>query len=491
MRPIGGEDVHARFVVGVIGLLVAGFAVAMLPCALIDWLDGSPHWRGFAIAALLTGLFGATLALVTLPGAPRNLTRNDAFGITVFTWIGAALAASLPFLFHGLSFTDAYFEAMSGLTTTGATVISGLDDSSRGILLWRALLQWFGGVGLIVLAMAILPVLRVGGMQLFKLESSDQSGKLAPRAGEIATQIGLVYVTLTVLCMFGYLAGGLGPFDALTHAMTTLSAGGFSTSDSSFGKFGDTPAVYVSIVFMSVAAMPFALFVMAARGRPLVLFTDPQPRLFVAIALGVSVLIILHMAATGVAPGRTDSPLATVVAFNVVSVMSGTGYATADYSLWGPFTHVLMLCVMLMGGCGGSAAGGMKMFRLQIATAAAFSRFARLAHPNRIAPVRFNGRVLEDRDVKSVVIFVCIFIATTVVGTLGYSLLGYEPLTALSTGLTCVGNVGPGLGQETGPATTFASLSDAATWLSTVLMFLGRLEVMAVLVVLTPRFWRS
>ena len=480
---------HARFVVGVIGLLVAGFAVAMLPCALIDFIDGSANWRGFAISAMLTGLVGALLALIMLPGASRNLTRTDAFGITVFTWIGIALAASLPFMFHGMSFTDAYFEAMSGLTTTGATVITGLDNQSRGLLFWRSVLQWFGGIGLILLAMAILPVLRVGGMQLFKLENSDQSGKLAPRAGEIAGQIGLVYITLTGFCVLGYLAGGLGPFDAITHAMTTLSAGGFSTSDSSFGKFGHLPAVYVAIVFMAFSAMPFALFVLAARGHPFALFRDPQPRLFVAIALGASALICAQIWLTGLDPGRSDSPLATIVIFNVVSAMSGTGYATADYSLWGPFAQALFLGVMLAGGSGGSAAGGIKMFRIEIATAAAFSRFARIAHPNRIAPVRFKGRVVEERDVKSVVVFVCIFLGTTFVGMIGYSLLGYEPLTALSTALTCLANVGPGLGAETGPATTFQSLSDAATWLSTILMFLGRLELLAVLVVLTPRFW--
>jgi trk system potassium uptake protein TrkH len=237
--------------------------------------------------------------------------------------------------------------------------------------------------------------------------------------------------------------------------------------------------------------MPFALFVLAVRGKPMALLTDPQPRLFLAIVLGASALVLAYVSALGLDVSRPGEPAVVVVIFNMVSVMTGTGYATSDFGLWGPFTYWVVLLLTVFGGCGGSAAGGMKMFRLHIATSAAFARYARIAHPRRVIPVRYNGRVISDEDVKSITVFISLFLMTLVVGALGYMLLGYDTLTAVSASATAVSNVGPGLGPEIGPATTFQSFSDAATAWTTLLMFMGRLELLAVLVLVTPRFWRD
>ena len=481
---------NARPVIAIIGLLTAIIGAAMIPCALIDLADGRASWTIFGGCAFATIFIGLIAALSAWDDTLR-LGLHEAFGVTVFAWVAVTFAAAAPMALYGLSLTDAVFEATSGLTTTGATVMTGLDQTPRGLLLWRAILQWIGGVGLIVTAMAVFPALRVGGMQLFKLESSDQSDKILPRVREIAIQIGVVYLILSVLCALFYASTGLDAFEAIAHSMTTVSAGGFSTTDASFGAFYGEGAEHVATVFMCAAAMPFGLFVLFLRGDLTAFFRDPQPRLFFAILIASITLIAFWTWANDVQTGESPLHALSHITFSVASVITGTGYGTADYAQWGSLPGFVFLMLMLAGGCAGSAACGIKMFRIQIAASAALSYSKKLAHPHRVTLVRYAGRVVDESDLKSVIVFIAVFLGTWVAGILAFLAYGLDPMTALSGSAALLANVGPGLGEIIGPAGNYQSLPDIAKWTGAALMLLGRLELMVVLVMLTPRFWRD
>ncbi|MCL4133458.1 UNVERIFIED_CONTAM: hypothetical protein GTU68_014822 [Idotea baltica] len=389
-----------------------------------------------------------------------------------------------------MSLTDASFESISGLTTTGSTVLTGLDDLPRGLLLWRAILQWIGGIGIIVTAIAILPTLRVGGMQLFQLESSDVSGKFLPRVTEIASQTGLIYLFLSALCAALYYANGMSSFDAIAHAMTTMAAGGYSTHDASFGYFGNG-AASVAILFMIFAGLPFARFVMMVRGQPLAIWRDPQTRLFLGFIVVSTALLVAYAYGPGGTEFEEAEDAVRTTAFNVVSVMTGTGYANADYNTWGPGAVTVFLGLMFLGGCAGSAACGMKMFRIEIASKAVVAYTKRMTRPHRKTPVRYAGRVVDEDTLQSVMVFVFLYLSTFLVAAALLGLTGVDALTAISGAATSVSNVGPGLGDTIGPAGTFQTLPSAAKWICAIAMLLGRLEFVAVFVVLTRRFWRG
>ncbi|MEL6259100.1 MAG: potassium transporter TrkG, partial [Pseudomonadota bacterium] len=352
-----------------VGVMTALLGAAMIPCALIDIIDRSPQWPVFAISAFLSILAGAILTILSR-GDAKETGQREAFFLTVLVWVVLPLVAAFPIAASGASITDAVFESVSGLTTTGATVLTALEDSPRGLLLWRGILQWYGGIGIIVTAIAILPSLRVGGMQLFQLESSDQSGKFLPRVTEIATQTGFVYLALSVACGFLYALSGMKGFDAVVHAMTTVSAGGYSTTDLSFQEAASA-SKNVAIVFMILASLPFAAFVLMARGQPRALWGDPQARLLLAIIVAATVGLLIY---NGVGPGGAvfenggDAVQSTL--FNVVAVITGTGYASENYAAWGDGATSIFIMLMFFGGCAGSAACGFKMFRLEISAKA-------------------------------------------------------------------------------------------------------------------------
>ncbi len=481
-----------RVVIFALGIMTALLGAAMIPCWLLDVADNRPEWPVFAASATMLLLFGG--GLVVLSGGRTERTGSrEAFLLTVLVWVVLPAMAAIPFMGIGMSFTDAMFESISGLTTTGSTVMTGLDYQPRGILLWRAILQWFGGIGIIVTAIAILPMLRVGGMQLFQLESSDTSGKFMPRIGEISAQIGMIYLFISVSCALAYMLTGMSAFDAVAHAMTTVAAGGYSTYDASFGAFYETAAVPTAIVFMIIAGLPFSLLALAMiHGRVKPLFSDPQPRLFIALIAAITTLVFfLRVIADQdyVIISPINGYIETL--FNVVSVMTGTGYATTPYDGWGEPIVMIFLITIFLGGCAGSAACGIKMFRLEITFRAVLAHAQQMVSPNRVVRIRYGGKVIDNDTLQSVMVFVFLYLATFVAAAILLSLTGEAPLTAISGAATSVSNVGPGLGPEIGPAGTFQGLTDRGKWICAVAMLLGRLEFTAVFVLMTRRFWRG
>lgn len=481
-----------RPVIYALGIMILLVTAAMIPCALIDIADGNGMEHVFLVSGAITAMIGS-LFWILARGDELNIGQREAFLLTVSIWIVINAVGALPFLVTGYSVTDSVFESVSGMSTTGATVLVGLDEMSRGLLLWRSILHWMGGVGIIVTAVAVLPQLRVGGMQLFNLESSDRTGKFLPKVSDIAAYIGFAYVTLSAICALLYGVTGMNWFDAINHSMATLAAGGFSTHDASFSYFNGTGSVYVAIVFMAIAAMPFSLFailLLKAEAGPLL--RDPQPRLFLAIAAIISLIIIVYRETHfdgATFSERWDEGVHAV--FNVVSVMSGTGFMTAPYDTWGAPVGALILFVTFLGGCAGSAAGGIKMFRLEITAKALLAWPKRMVQPHRRTPIRYAGRVVDEDTLQSVMVFLFLFVVTFMVSAALLALSGLDTMSAITAAAACIANVGPGLGPVVGPSTNYASLNDFATWVCTVTMLLGRLEFLVVFVVLTPRFWRG
>jgi len=385
-----------------------------------------------------------------------------------------------------LSATMALFESMSGLTTTGASVMSGLDTLPHGILLWRAMLHWFGGIGVIAIAIAVLPMLSIGGMQLFRTESSDKSEKLLPRAGEIAKGLLIAYVLLTVACCIAYLMAGLTPFDAVTLAMSTMSSGGFANSDTSLQVFANASVDYVAIVFMLATSLPFTLYVRALSGDVKRLFTNPEVRLFFTIFLTFSLASVVQQTLSGIASGETALRGAL---FTVASLMSSAGFMSVDYTHWGASSDALFFVLMFFGGCTGSTAGGLKALRVAIVGKAVRQHLKRITFRNGVFPLRYGGAPIGDDVVASVMSFVGLFFITFVVVGVALSMLGLDLTTAFSAAISCLANVGPGLGPVVGPSTNYATLPDPALWLLTATMMLGRLEILTVLVLFLPRFW--
>ena len=481
-----------RVVILALGLMTALLGAAMIPCWLLDVADGRAEWPVFAASATMLLLFGG--GLVVLSGGRKERTGSrEAFLLTVLVWVVLPAMAAIPFTGIGMSFTDAMFESISGLTTTGSTVMTELDDKPRGILLWRAILQWFGGIGIIVTAIAILPMLRVGGMQLFQLESSDVAGKFMPRIGEISAQIGMIYLFISVCCALAYMLSGMTSFEAIAHAMTTVAAGGYSTYDASFGAFSETAAVPTAIFFMIIAGLPFSLLALAMiHGKVKPLLSDPQLRLFLGLIIGITTLVFF-LRVIADQDYVIISPFSGYIEtlFNVVSVMTGTGYATTAYDGWGEPVIMIFLITIFLGGCAGSAACGIKMFRLEISFRAVIAHAQQMVSPNRVVRIRYGGRVIDNDTLQSVMVFVFLYMATFVVAAILLSLTGEDPLTAISGAATSVSNVGPGLGSEIGPAGTFEGLTDRGKWICATAMLLGRLEFTAVFVLMTRRFWRG
>lgn len=463
-------------------------ALMVLP-AVVDGAAGNPDWAVFATSAAVTLFVGVSL-IIANRGGVFTMEAREAFLLTTLAWIVAAAAGALPIIFANLnlSVTDAYFEAMSGITTTGATVITGLDTAPPGILLWRSLLQMLGGIGFMVLAIAVLPFLKVGGMQLFRLEFSDKSEKALPRAAQVASAIAIIYFLLiaadaTILWLLG-----MTGFEAVCHAMTTVSTGGFSTSDKSIGHFDSMPIEAATTLFMLLGAIPFVLYLEFVRGRPWRLARDSQVRGFLGLYASVVVLLVLWQWLGG------QEPLGKAVregSFNVASIMTTTGYATTDYQIWGAFAKFLILCLTVVGGCTGSTAGGMKIYRLETLYVTAKAQVRRLIQPHALIEPHYAGKPLPETVVAAVLGYFFLFTLTFVVLALGLGAMGVDFLTTISGVATAMGNVGPGLGPIIGPEGNFASLPDGAKWLLALGMLLGRLELYTVLILLVPAFWRG
>lgn len=479
--------VNLRPILFVIGLLLSKLALFMYVPTLVAFFTGTSGFIEFAEAIIITHIV-AFACLSVGRTATFKLSVRDMFLITSLIWTIASAFAALPFVFiNHISFTDAYFETMSGITTTGSTVLSGLDNMAPSILLWRSILQWLGGVGFIVMAVAVLPMLNVGGMKLFQTESSDWSDKSSPRAKTVAKNIVAVYLVLTALCIMGYLMTGMNLFDAINHSFTTLSTGGYSTSDSSMNHFSHG-AHWIAILFMFLGGLPFLLFVTAIRKRSLKsLLQDAQVQGFFFLFLIASTVVALWLYLN---KGYTVADALRVSMFNIVSVVTTTGYGLDDFTAWGALPSTMFAFLLMAGACSGSTAGGLKIFRFQIAVTLLNNQIMKLIHPSGVFVQRYNQRPVNDDIVRSVVAFALTYFITIILIAGALSSLGLDPITSISGSVTAVANVGPGMGGIIGPTGNFASLPDAAKWLLSLGMLMGRLEILTILVVFFPAFWR-
>jgi trk system potassium uptake protein TrkH len=473
----------------VIGLLVAALGATMVLPMAVDYFTGSGEWLVFFEAGVVTCVAGGTLALACANGLTDRLSIQQIFLLTTTIWVVLPAFGGLPFVFGATdaSVVDAFFEATSGLTTTGSTVFTGLDELPRGLLLWRSMLQWFGGVGIIVVAMVFLPELRVGGMQIFKSEAFDTGGKVLPRAAQIANQISSIYVSLTLICFLGYLSVGLNGFDALNHAMTTIATGGFSTHDDSFGAF-QGPAEYVATIFMLLASLPFVRYVQLLQGSARPMWRDSQIHAYFCVILFFVLVFVAYRLAVN--EDNLEHSVREGL-FNVVSIISGTGYASTDYQLWGAFPAVAFFFIGLIGGCAGSTACSIKIFRYQLLIASVRAQIKKIHSPHGIFSPRYQGQTVSEDVLSSVMAFFSMFLVTMGVITVLLAATGLDFVTAVSGAAAALACIGPGLGEIIGPAGNFSSLNDPAKWILASAMLIGRLEVMSVYALFTVRFWRS
>ncbi|WP_071674531.1 TrkH family potassium uptake protein [Nioella nitratireducens] len=471
-----------NFVVLINGLTMLFFAALMGVDAALFPATGEE----FGLSAVLVGLTGAALSLAGGTSTDTaGLHRMHTFLLTSSVWMTAALAGAVPLMFWSLTPVDAVFEAMSGITTTGSTVMSGLDQTPRGIILWRAVLQAVGGVGFIVTGIALLPILKVGGMQLFRTESSDKGEKELRNATLFASATLQIYLGLMALCALAYLAGGMSPFDAATHAMTTLSTGGYSGYDASFGHFTSPFLQWAGTVFMLLGALPFAWYIRVVyRGA----FRSEQ---VTGLVWGLAVVIVGLAFWLAIADEVPLTEALRMVAFNVVSVVTTTGFATTDYTLWGPVAVAAFFLLTAMGGCTGSTAGGVKAMRWLLLGRRVRVQIQHIVAPHRVVTVKYEGRPVEEDVLSGVVSFFVFFAASFLILSIVLTLFGLDLATATSGAMTALANVGPGVGEIIGPAGNFASLSDPVKLVLVLGMFLGRLEMLTVFVLLTPLFWRE
>jgi trk system potassium uptake protein TrkH len=478
-----------RPVLLVVGILLITLAAAMVAPAAVDAVVANPDWQVFAASAAITLFIG--LALVLSCRARRfRLNVRQAFVMTALSWLTITLFAALPFVFSnlGLSVTDSIFEAVSGITTTGSTVIIGLDTAPPGILLWRGLLQWLGGLGIIVMAISLMPMLGVGGMQMFRAEAFETGEKMLPRAAQISAALSLIYVGLTVLWTVLLYIAGMNWLEATVHAMTTIATGGFSTRDASVGGFASPTIDAIITIGMLAGSLPFLLYLRTLQGDRGILIRDSQVRWFFAIAAaGVAVMTIFVWFGLGLSLPEA----LRYGAFNVISVMTGTGYATSDYWQWGAFAGPMFFFIMFIGGCTGSTTCGIKIFRFQVLYAAADNQFRHLYQPHGVFVPYYNNRPIPDAVIGSVLSFFFVFGVCFAFLAVGLGMLGLDTVTAISSAATAISNVGPALGPIAGPAGTFQQFPHAAKWLLCAGMLLGRLELFTVLILFSPSFWRG
>lgn len=474
-----------RPVLYVDGLLLLVLAVAMLFPMGLEAVEGRADWQVFLASALVTGFAGAGLALGSRPTARLALSTRQAFLLTALTWIFTAGFAALPFMFSALamSFTDGYFEAMSGLTTTGATVIRGLDTVDPGILLWRAILHWLGGIAVIVMAVAVLPTLRIGGMQLFRMESSDKTAKVRPRVSQVATTLVTMYALLTALCTLCLYLAGMTWLEAVCHAFAALSTGGFSTSDTSIGHFDSAGIEWIITLFMIVGGGSFVLYIAPWRHGRWALLHDSQVGWYLRfIAFFSGLMAFWQWAVNDMAP--LDAVRHGI--FAIASAVTTTGFAADDYTRWGGFAAVTLFILAFIGGCTGSSAGGIKIFRWEVLFAMCGRQMRHLLHPHGVFAIDFNRQTISDAVVRSVLGFMVLYFFAFAGLSIGLTAMGLDLVASLTAAATALGNAAPGLV----PAAA-VPLPDGAKWLLAFGMLLGRLELFAVLVLFMPSFWKA
>ena len=438
-------------------------------------------------ASLVTIIFGTLFSLSNLDHE-KKLSLQQAFLLTSLSWISIAVFGSLPFVFSNLnlSFTNAFFESMSGITTTGSTIISNLDDMPKSILLWRAILQWLGGIGIIVMAITLMPIMNVGGMQLFKISSNDSSEKILPKSKEIALRLIYIYSGLTILCAITYSVFGMNIFDSITHSMTTLATGGFSNYNQSIGFFDSIAIETSAMIFIILGSLPFIAYIKFISGNRKIFFSDTQIRSFFKIIF-ISIIIL----SAYLFFGDFDSFNIRSIFFNVISILTGTGYVNAQFDNWGSFPLIIFLTLMFIGGCAGSTTCGVKVFRFQILYLFIVNQLKKIIYPKGIFIIKYDQRSVDEKFISSIISFIFFYFVIFFILTSLLSLTGLDFVTSISGAATSISNVGPGLGSVIGPNGNFASLPDISKWILTIGMILGRLELFAILVLFVPSFWRN
>lgn len=474
----------------VIGILVMVVTIFMIAPMATDYAAGNNDWRSFAHAFLITGtLSGLTIMVTRDHWSDSGVSLREGFLITSLSWLVIPVAGCLPFWFmdNDVHFVNSWFKSVSGMTTTGSTILSGLDNLPPGILLWRSILQWIGGVGIILMAMLVLPFLRVGGMQIFRTESSDRSEKMLARDSTLIIQIAVAFILLTLACMVAYSVAGMSTFDALNHALTTISTGGYSTHDASMGYFKQPAIHWIASFFMVAASLPIVLYLKSFKNERFDILRDIQVRGFLKICIWFILAVSLYLMLTHKYPPSDAIRIAT---FNVTSIISTSGYALDDFTAWGPASNGIFLILMFLGGCTGSTAGGIKTYRLQAMSQITKRYVDLLFSPNRIINMRYGRRAITEDIVLSILAFLTAYAGCIFLVTLALTIFGLDILTAFSGATTALGNVGPGLGNIIGPSGNFSLLHDGAKIVLILAMILGRLEFFAMLVLLSPRFWR-
>ena len=444
----------------------------------------------FLSSASVTAFIGMLLILTNLE-ENRELNLQQAFLLTTLCWISIAVFGCLPFLLSSLnlSFVDAFFESMSGITTTGSTIITDLDNAPKGILIWRAILQWLGGIGVIVMAITVLPLLNIGGMQLFRTEGSDTTEKILPKAREVTLMISVIYVTLTFLCGIAYWTVGMNFFDSIAHSMTTIATGGFSTHSSSIGYFQNPKIEIIATIFIISGSIPFIAYLKFVKGNKKIFFQDVQIKGLIYILITCVLLMFLYLVLNNNEYGFLEN--LRISAFNVVSILSGTGYVTADFSLWGKFPLIFFLFLMFVGGCAGSTTCGMKIFRFQILGLFILNQIKKLVYPHGVFSMKYNNEKINNTFIYSVITFIFLYFFIFFILSTLLSLNGLDFVTSISGAASAISNVGPGLGEEIGPNGNFYNLPDFSKLSLCLGMLLGRLELFAVLVLFFPSFWKN
>ena len=444
----------------------------------------------FFSSASVTAFIGILLVLTNLE-ENKKLNLQQAFLLTTLSWLSIAIFGCIPFLLSdlNLSFVDAFFESMSGITTTGSTIMTDLEFVPKSILIWRAILQWLGGIGVIVMAITILPLLNVGGMQLFRTESYDTAEKILPKTREVTLIISTIYLGLTFICMLAYWSAGMNLFDSIAHSMTTIATGGFSTYSDSIGHFQNPKIEVISIIFIILGSIPFIAYVKFLKGEKRILFKDVQIKGLIYILFASVLLMFLYLIFSNKELNFLEN--LRISTFNVVSVLSGTGYVTTDFSLWGKFPLIFFLFLMFVGGCAGSTTCGIKIFRFQILVSFVLNQIKKLVYPHGVFSIKYNNEKISNSFIYSIIAFVFIYFFIFFILATILSFDGLDFITAISGSASAISNVGPGLGDTIGPSGNYSDLPNLSKLSLSLGMLLGRLELFAVLVLFFPSFWKN
>ena len=443
----------------------------------------------FVVSGIITITFGVLFFLSNIDHL-KSINTQQAFLLTALSWLSIAVFGSLPFFFSelNLSITDSFFESMSGITTTGATILSNIENSPKGILIWRAMLQWLGGIGVILMAITLMPIMNIGGMQLLKISSYDTSEKILPKSKQISLRLIMVYLFLTLFCAFFYKIFGMNFFDSITHSMTTIATGGFSNYDQSIGYFNNPYIEIISILFILLGSIPFILYIKFISDDKKIIFKDEQVKLFFKLSLFSILILFFYLIIFN--KDISQVHIRSVI-FNVVSILTGTGYVTKEFDQWGNFPLIFFLILMFIGGCAGSTTCGIKVFRVHILYYFIRNQLLKIIYPRAIINLKYNNNKVDDKLIASIISFIYLYILIFFVLASLLTLTGLDFITSISGAASSLSNVGPGLGNEIGPNSNYSGIPDQSKWLLSVGMILGRLEIFAILIIFLPSFWRK